>query len=59
MVAYQLSKRANREFDEARYVNALKMATSYYEEAFNTGAPQAAIANFFEVRSQRKAANGH
>jgi len=55
-VAYQLSKEANRVFDEERYKNAMNMALGYYQRAFDSGAPQAEIARFFEKRAQRNAA---
>jgi enoyl-CoA hydratase len=55
-VAYQLSKEANRAFDEERYKNAMNMALGYYKRAFDGGAPQAEIARFFEKRAQRKTA---
>jgi enoyl-CoA hydratase/carnithine racemase len=55
-MAYLLSKEANRMFDEERYKNAMNMALGYYKRAFDSGAPQAEIARFFEKRAQRKAA---
>lgn len=53
-VAYRLSKRANRDFDQDRYMNAMRVAEGYYVQAFDEGAPQAEIARFFERRAQRK-----
>jgi hypothetical protein len=55
-MAYQLSKEANRLFDEERYRKAFDMAFRYYKRAFDSGAPQAEIARFFEQRAIRKAA---
>ena len=49
-VAFRLSKLANRDFDQERYEKAMKMAGTYYREAFDTGAPQAHIHSFFEKR---------
>lgn len=56
-VAYSLSKAANREFDEKRYVTAMEMAVAAYREAFNTGAPQQEIGKFFKRRRARKLAS--
>ncbi|MCA6113062.1 enoyl-CoA hydratase/isomerase family protein [Bradyrhizobium cenepequi] len=53
-VAYKLSKVANWQFDQERYLNAMKMAIAAYNEAFDTGAPQKEITQFFERRNARK-----
>jgi enoyl-CoA hydratase len=53
-VAYKLSKAANWQFDEGRYSIAMKMAVTAYREAFDTGAPQKEIGEFFERRRARK-----
>jgi enoyl-CoA hydratase len=53
-VAYKLSKAANWQFDEGRYSNAMQMALTAYREAFDTGAPQREIGEFFERRRARK-----
>ncbi|MCK1413268.1 enoyl-CoA hydratase/isomerase family protein [Bradyrhizobium sp. CW4] len=53
-VAYKLSKSANWQFDEQRYTAAMKMAATAYREAFNTGAPQTEIGEFFKRRRIRK-----
>jgi enoyl-CoA hydratase len=53
-VAYRLSKAANWQLDEGRYSNAMQMALTAYREAFDTGAPQREIGEFFERRRARK-----
>jgi enoyl-CoA hydratase len=58
-VAFRLSKKANREFDQQRYEKAMQMAGVYYREAFNTGAPQAAIVRFFDQRAMQHQKSGH
>jgi enoyl-CoA hydratase/carnithine racemase len=55
-LAYQLSKLANRDFDQERYANAMSMALHSYQQAFDSGAPQAEIGKFFERRAQRRKA---
>lgn len=54
-VAYRLSKEANRSFDEERYRKAMSMALGHYKSAFDSGAPQAEIARFFEKRARKAA----
>ncbi|MDA9521327.1 hypothetical protein XI06_13360 [Bradyrhizobium sp. CCBAU 11434] len=53
-VAYKLSKAANWQFDQERYLSAMKMAVAAYNEAFDTGAPQKEITQFFDRRGGRK-----
>jgi enoyl-CoA hydratase/carnithine racemase len=53
-LAYKLSKAANRLFDQDRYLMAWKMALAAYREAFDSGAPQQVIGQFFERRRGRK-----
>ena len=53
-VAYKLSKAANWQFDEGRYSSAMNMALTAYREAFDTGAPQKEIEEFFQRRRARK-----
>jgi enoyl-CoA hydratase/carnithine racemase len=53
-VAYRISKAANRLFDQERYMMAWQMALAAYREAFDTGAPQEEIGQFFERRRSRK-----
>ncbi|MCK1663528.1 enoyl-CoA hydratase/isomerase family protein [Bradyrhizobium sp. 153] len=52
-VAYRISKSANRQFDQERYTNALRMSVAALREAFETGAPQKEISEFFESRRTR------
>ncbi|WP_164935252.1 enoyl-CoA hydratase-related protein [Bradyrhizobium zhanjiangense] len=53
-VAFKLSKAANRQFDQERYSTAMKMAVAAYREAFDTGASQKQINQFFESRNAEK-----
>lgn len=53
-VAYKLSKAANRQLDHERYRNAMKMAVAAYREAFDSGASQKEISQFFETRNAGK-----
>lgn len=53
-VAYQLTKAANRQLDQERYSSAWKVAFAVYREAFDMGAPQKVINQFFESRRARK-----
>lgn len=55
-IAYKLSKSANWQFDEERYSTAMELALNVYREAFNTGAPQKQIGQFFKRRRTRKLA---
>ena len=52
-MAYSLSKRAIKSFDEAGYLNALNLAQGLYEQAFDSGEPQKEIEKFFDRRAKR------
>ncbi|UVO35785.1 enoyl-CoA hydratase/isomerase family protein [Bradyrhizobium arachidis] len=53
-LAYKISKAANCQFTQERYSSAMNMALIAFREAFDTGAPQKEIDQFFERRRTRK-----
>ncbi|MGY4257737.1 enoyl-CoA hydratase/carnithine racemase [Bradyrhizobium sp. USDA 4516] len=55
-IAYKLPKSENWQFDEERYSTAMQMALSVYREAFETGAPQKEIGQFFQGPGARGSA---